>query len=82
MTPKHLTANKAYQILFTEYPDIVNPQQVSTMLGIGIKKTYELLHSGVIPSIRCGNHIKIIKIEVINYVLQSTQESHEKQMKN
>ena len=76
MISKHLTANKAYQILFTEYPDIVSPKQVSNMLGIGIKKTYELLHSGAIPSIRCRNHIKVIKIEVIHYVLQSAQESH------
>lgn len=69
----NLTINKAYKILFKEYPDVVSAKDVSKMLGIGIKKTYNLIHSGEIKSITNYGAIKVAKISVINYVLQTPQ---------
>ncbi len=69
----NLTINKAYKILFKEYPDVVSAKDVSKMLGIGIKKTYKLIHNGEIKSITNYGAIKVAKISVINYVLQTPQ---------
>lgn len=64
---------EAYKVMFTEYGDVVNPRDISKMLGICMKSTYALLHSGEIPKIPCGRTIKVAKLEVIKYVLQSAQ---------
>ena len=43
-----------YKVMFTEYPDVVNVQQLCEMLGgISDKTAYRLLKSGVIKSISC-----------------------------
>ena len=60
-----------YEVMFTDYPDIVNVAQVQAMLGISRHAAYDLLGEGEISCIRLGNAYKIPKINVINYVLKS-----------
>ena len=36
-----------HQVLFTDYPDIVNVEQLSAMLGISTKTAYKLLREPV-----------------------------------
>ena len=43
---------RQYSVMFREYPDALTPQQVQEMLGIGRRKTYELLQSGRLQSVR------------------------------
>lgn len=57
-----------YQLLFKEYPDIVDAAQMSEMLGINIKTGYTLLKSGKIKSIRVGREYKIPKIFILEYM--------------
>lgn len=57
-------------LLFENYPDIVNIRQMRTMLGIGKNLAYELLHSNTIKSLRIGREYKIPKIYIIQYVLE------------
>ena len=64
---------EAYKVMFTEYGDVVTPKEVAKMLGIGLKSTYALLQNGAIPKIPCGRAIKVAKLRVIKYVLQSAQ---------
>ena len=64
---------EAYKVMFTEYGDVVTPKEVAKMLGIGMKSTYALLQNGAIPKIPCGRAIKVAKLSVIKYVLQSAQ---------
>ena len=52
---------------FTEYPDIVSPNQMMQMLHIGRNKAFQLL-KGDIPSIRIGTSHKIPKIYIIEYL--------------
>lgn len=59
--------------IFKTYPDIVTPEQVMKMLGIGKNTVYHLLNSGEIKSIRIGNRHKIPKIYVIDYIQGKTQ---------
>lgn len=57
--------------IFTEYPDIVTTNQMSTMLNIGKNKVYELLNNNEIESIKLGNTGRkhyIPKINIISYL--------------
>ena len=60
-----------YEIMFTDYPDIVNVAQVQSMLGISRHLAYELIGDGYIPGMKIGNAYRIPKINVIRYALSA-----------
>ncbi len=60
-----------YEVMFTEYPDIVNVAQVQSMLGISRHLAYALIGDGYIPGIKIGNAYRIPKINVISYALSA-----------
>jgi len=59
---------RQYNVMFREYPDALTPQQVQEMLGIGRRKTYELLQSGRLQSVRMGRIYRVPKLTVIDYL--------------
>lgn len=60
--------------IFAEYPDVVNVEQMCSMLGgIGKKTAYELLRNGEIRHIKLGKSFKIPKICVFEYLIGDTQ---------
>ena len=69
MTKTELQA--MYEVMFTDYPDIVNVAQVQSMLGIGRHLAYELIGDGYIPGMKIGNAYRIPKINVIRYALSA-----------
>ena len=68
MTKTELQA--MYEVMFTDYPDIVNVAQVQSMLGISRHLAYELI-GGYIPGMKIGNAYRIPKINVIRYALSA-----------
>ena len=54
-----------YEVMFTDYPDIVNIAQVQSMLGISRHLAYELIGDGHIPGMKIGNAYRVPKINVI-----------------
>ena len=55
--------------VFSEYPDVVNVDQLRKMLGgIGPKAAYQLLHDGIIGSKRIGKKYLVPKICVLDYI--------------
>jgi excisionase family DNA binding protein len=59
----------AYKLLFTEYPDVVNVEQMCEMLGgICDKTAYRLLKSGEIKSFIVGRHYRILKLNILEYL--------------
>ena len=59
----------AYKLLFTEYPDVVNVEQMCEMLGgICDKTAYRLLKSGEIKSLIVGRHYRIPKLNILEYL--------------
>lgn len=58
-----------YEVMFTDYPDIVNVAQVQSMLKISRHLAYELIGDGYIPGMKIGNAYRIPKINVIRYAL-------------
>ena len=63
--------NKLYvEEMFKDYADVVSPEELKVMLGIGRNKTYELLQNGEIYSKKIGNHYFVPKLCVIEYILK------------
>ena len=59
----------AYKLLFTEYPDVVNVEQMCEMLGgICNKTAYRLLKSGKIKSFIVGRSYRIPKLNILEYL--------------
>lgn len=59
----------AYKLLFTEYPDVVNVEQMCEMLGgICDKTAYRFLKSGEIKSFIVGRHYRIPKLNILEYL--------------
>lgn len=47
--------------MFDNYPDVVTVKEMQTMLRIGRKAAYDLVHNGTIPSVRIGTSYLITK---------------------
>ncbi len=59
-----------YKIMFSNYPDVVNFKQMRKMLGnIGVSLGYKLLRDKTIRSTKIGRDYKILKIDVISYLI-------------
>lgn len=65
--------NEMIKFIFKEYPDCVGVHDLQKMLGIKRTKTYELLKTGVIKSIKIGKDYKISKLNVIAYLYGGSQ---------
>lgn len=61
-----------YKNIFSDYPDVVNVDDLTHMLGIGKNKAYELINNGKIQSIKIGRKHIIPKYRVIEF-LQSVK---------
>lgn len=58
-----------YKVMLTEYPDVVNVEQLCEMLGgPSSKSVYRLLKEGAIQSYWIGKRYRIPKVSVIEYL--------------
>lgn len=64
-----MNSQDAYQLLFCDYPDVVNVEQMCEMLGgICDKTAYRLLKSGTIKSFIVGRRYRIPKLNILEYL--------------
>lgn len=64
-----MTRQDAYKVVFADYPDVVNIEQLCEMLGgISAKAGYHLLKSGEIKSFTIARRYRIPKTNVIDYL--------------
>ena len=61
--------SELYNVMFTEYPDLLSINELRHMLGVSKHKAYDRINNGSINAIKIGNAFRIPKINVINYVL-------------
>lgn len=54
--------------IFTDYPDVVTPEDLQEMLHIGRSMAYSLLQDQKIKSLRIGKKYIIPKDSVINFL--------------
>ena len=63
-----------YSVMFPNYPDGVNAEQLSEMLGgVSTKTLYRLLKKGEIKSKYIGKRYVIPKLYVIEYITRQQQ---------
>ena len=65
-----------YKVMFEGYPDIIGIPELQKMLGIGRNLAYSLVSRGYIRGITVGNKLRIPKISVIDYVLESSAQNN------
>lgn len=64
------TIQENYQMMFTEYPDLVTISQLKEMLGIGITLAYRLVRNNTIQALKVGREYKIPKRNIIEYLVK------------
>ena len=65
-----MNQKETYQVMFREYPDVVNVEQLCEMLGgISAKTAYRLLRSGTIKNLVVGRRYRIPNIYVLEYLI-------------
>lgn len=55
-------------VAFKKYPDVVDVEQMSEMLGISTKTAYKLLRDNSIKHFKIGRTYKIPKISVLSFI--------------
>lgn len=67
------TAGKAAcrNMMFADYPDIVDIAQMQNMLHISRHLAYELIQSGAVSGMKIGRSYRILKLSIIDYVLSN-----------
>jgi len=57
-----------YSSILKNYPDILNIDQLCTILDISHKTAYFLLRTNTIESVKVGRAYRIPKINIMNYL--------------
>lgn len=57
-----------YSSVFKNYPDVVNVEQMSEMLGVSTKTAYQLLRQNLIEHFKIGRIYKIPKYHILTYL--------------
>lgn len=60
--------NEIYNVLFRDFPDILNVTQLSKLLGVSTKLAKELLRENKIKHKKVGREYRVAKIHVIEYM--------------
>lgn len=63
-----------YAFMFPDYPDIVTVAQLRKMLGISRHLAYDLIAQKKIKAFQLGNSYKILKLNVIDYIMGSQED--------
>jgi excisionase family DNA binding protein len=59
---------KRHGLRLRDYPDVLDVEQVSSILGVSIKTGYGLLKNGYIPYIKVGRSYRIPKTHLLAYL--------------
>ena len=75
-----ITQKEAYRLMLQEYPDVMNIEQVSEVLGVSTKAVYGLIKDGHLSVLKIGRTYRIPKIRLVAYLYGDPQsQSNEKQ---
>ena len=75
-----ITQKEAYRLMLQEYPDVMNIEQVSVVLGVSTKAVYGLIKDGHLSVLKIGRTYRIPKIRLVAYLYGDPQgQSDEKQ---
>lgn len=63
-----ISTKDAYRVMFKEFPDVVDVDQMSRMLGISTKTGYRLLQENKIMHFKVGRTYKIPKLHILTHL--------------
>lgn len=63
-----ISQRDAYRIMFKDYPDVLNIDEMCGILGISTKTGYQLLKDGKIQNLKVGRSYRILKIHLLTYL--------------
>ena len=56
----------------SEYPDVMDIEEISQVLGVSTKTSYAMLHEGKIAYLKVGRAYRIPKASLTNYLSSAT----------
>ena len=63
-----ISQEKACRIMLRDYPDIMNIEQVSQILGVSTKTGYKLIKDGELCCMKVGRTYRIPKVHLLEYL--------------
>lgn len=63
-----ISQRDAYRIMFKDYPDVLNIDEMCGILGVSTKTGYQLLKDGKIQNLKVGRSYRIPKIHLMTYL--------------
>lgn len=60
--------NEMYNVILSDYPDVMNITDMSKALGISTKTGYKLIREGKITAMKVGRTYRITKVHLLNYL--------------
>ena len=63
-----ISQGKAYRIMLRDYPDVMNIEQVSQILGVSTKASYKLIRDGKLCCLKVGRTYRIPKVHLFEYL--------------
>jgi len=60
--------SEIYRTIFKEYPDVMDVQKASDLLGVSTKTVYSLIRSGALVSMKVGRAFRIPKVNIMRYM--------------
>ena len=64
----NISQEKAYRIMLRDYPDVMNIEQVSQILGVSTKAGYKLIRNGQLCCLKVGRTYRIPKVHLLEYL--------------
>jgi excisionase family DNA binding protein len=64
----NISTQDVFNVVFKDYPDVLDVKQVSQLLSISTKTVYRLLRNGTIDSLKIGREFRVPKVNVMRYV--------------
>lgn len=61
-------SQREYYSMFSSYPEVLTPQEAGKLLRLGKNKTYDLIKSGLLHSIKVGGKIIVPKVCVVEFL--------------
>lgn len=64
----NISGREVYSLILKHYPDILNIDEMCSVLGVSTKTGYRLLREGQIISLKVGRTYRIPKVHLLTYL--------------
>ncbi|MBR3556740.1 MAG: helix-turn-helix domain-containing protein [Oscillospiraceae bacterium] len=68
-----------YQIMFREFPDVMDLKEVCKILGVSTKTGYKLIASGQLHALKVGRSYRVPKVYLFTYLCKDDQSQLEEE---